>query len=168
MALKREISEKLLNLHDEKLNEKPIKQVYDRYQAYEGPYVQDAPDLIVGFRVGYRAAWDCVTGGVGDTVFEDNTRPWGGDHNMNPPDVPGMFFCNRSIAKKEPRIEDIGPTTLDLFGIPIPEYCDGESFMPVLNGVMTVQQLIDIVALLQSSYEIAPPTDEAYSYRYQY
>lgn len=45
---------------------------------------------------------------------------------------------------------------------------DGESLMPVLNGVMTVQQLIDIVALLQSSYAIAPPTDEAYSYRYQY
>jgi len=45
---------------------------------------------------------------------------------------------------------------------------DGESLMPVLNGVMTVQQLIDIVALLQSSYEIAPPTDEAYSYRYEY
>jgi mono/diheme cytochrome c family protein len=45
---------------------------------------------------------------------------------------------------------------------------DGESLMPVLNGVMTVQQLIDIVALLQSSYEIALPTDEAYSYRYQY
>lgn len=44
----------------------------------------------------------------------------------------------------------------------------GESFMPVLNDVMTVQQLIDIVALLQSSYAIAPPTDEAYSYRYQY
>lgn len=45
---------------------------------------------------------------------------------------------------------------------------DGESLMPVMNGVMTVQQLIDLVALLQSSYAIAPPTDEAYSYRYQY
>ena len=45
---------------------------------------------------------------------------------------------------------------------------DGESLMPVLNGVMTVQQLIDLVVLLQSSYEIVPPTDEAYSYRYQY
>jgi len=45
---------------------------------------------------------------------------------------------------------------------------DGESIMPVLTSVMTVQQLIDLVALLQSSYEIVPPTDEAYNYRYQY
>ena len=45
---------------------------------------------------------------------------------------------------------------------------DGQSIMPVLNDVMTVRQLIDLVALLQSSYEIVPPTDEAYSYRYQY
>jgi len=45
---------------------------------------------------------------------------------------------------------------------------DGESFMPVLNDVMTVQQLVNLIALLQSSYEIAAPTDEAYSYRYQY
>ena len=37
-----------------------------------------------------------------------------------------------------------------------------------LNEVMTVQQLIDLVALLQSSYEIVPPTDESYTYRYEY
>lgn len=45
---------------------------------------------------------------------------------------------------------------------------DGASVMPVLNDVMTVQQLIDLVALLQSSYEVVPPTDEAYGYRYRY
>lgn len=42
----------------------------------------------------------------------------------------------------------------------------GQSRMPVLNDVMTVQQLIDLVALLQSSYEFVPPSDEAYLYRY--
>jgi mono/diheme cytochrome c family protein len=45
---------------------------------------------------------------------------------------------------------------------------NGESIMPVLNDVMTVQQLIDLVALLQSSYAIVSPTDDPYSYRYQY
>ena len=45
---------------------------------------------------------------------------------------------------------------------------NGESIMPVLTSVMTVQQLIDLVALLQSSYEIVPPTDESYTYRYEY
>lgn len=45
---------------------------------------------------------------------------------------------------------------------------DGASVMPVLNDVMTVQQLIDLVALLQSSYEVVPPADDPYAYGYTY
>jgi predicted AlkP superfamily phosphohydrolase/phosphomutase len=130
-ALKREIAEGLLALQDDSGDgESPVKQVYDRSEAYKGPYVNEAPDLIVGFRPGYRVAWRAVTGGMGDRVFEDNERPWSGDHNMNPSDVPGMLFVNRHIAKGSPHIEDIAPTVLDLFGVPIPEYVDGVALMP--------------------------------------
>lgn len=63
----------------------------------------------------------------------------------------------------------INPSHRLIAGFPAEQVSrDGESIMPVLNSVMTVQQLIDIVALLQSSYEVVPPTDEAYSYRYRY
>ena len=34
---------------------------------------------------------------------------------------------------------------------------DGESVMRVYNDTMTVQQLIDLVAFLQSHYEVVPP-----------
>lgn len=63
----------------------------------------------------------------------------------------------------------INPSHRLIAGFPAEQVSrDGQSIMPVLNDVMTVRQLIDLVALLQSSYEIVPPTDEAYSYRYQY
>ena len=39
---------------------------------------------------------------------------------------------------------------------------EGESRMPVYNGYMTVQELIDIVMYLQPHYEVYVPT---YSYR---
>ena len=39
---------------------------------------------------------------------------------------------------------------------------DGESLMRVYNEVMTVQQLIDLVALLQSRYEVVIPEHEYY------
>ena len=39
---------------------------------------------------------------------------------------------------------------------------DGESLMRVYNEVMTVQQLIDLVALLQSHYEVVIPEHEYY------
>ena len=37
----------------------------------------------------------------------------------------------------------------------------GESIMTLanINAVMTVQQLIDVVAFLQSRYDVAPPSD---------
>jgi len=45
---------------------------------------------------------------------------------------------------------------------------DGQSLMALayLNEVMTVQQLIDLVAFLQSSYEVVPPPISPYSYIY--
>ena len=45
--------------------------------------------------------------------------------------VPGMLFCNRKIKKTQPHIMDIGPSVLDLFGLPVPGYCDGEPLFPV-------------------------------------
>ena len=129
-ALKREISDGLRALVDDVEEAQPVRQVYDARQVYSGPYVGDAPDLIVGFRPGHRVGWSSVTGGISDDVIEDNTRYWSGDHNFNPPDVPGMLFSNRAIAAEAPHIMDIGPTVLDLFGVAVPPYCDGQSLLP--------------------------------------
>ena len=45
---------------------------------------------------------------------------------------------------------------------------DGQSLMALayLNDVMTVQQLIDLVAFLQGSYHLVPPPVSPYSYVY--
>ena len=129
--LKREIIEKLKSLRDPDRAGSPVSEVYDRDQAYKGPYLEDAPDLVVGFAPGYRVAWETVTGGFGESVISDNTRPWSGDHNMNPPEVPGMLFCNRPIDVDQPSIMDIAPTVLDLFGVPVPAHMDGK---PIMRG----------------------------------
>jgi predicted AlkP superfamily phosphohydrolase/phosphomutase len=134
LRLKREIIEKLKLLRDPERPGSPVSEVYDRDQAYKGPYVPDAPDLVVGFSPGYRVAWETVTGGFGESVISENTRPWSGDHNMNPPEVPGMFFCNRTIDLERPHITDIAPTVLDLFGVPVPAHMDGK---PILKGRKT-------------------------------
>ena len=47
-----------------------------------------------------------------------------------PPDVPGIFFCSHKLACDRINIMDIGPTVLDLFGVPVPGYCDGKTQMP--------------------------------------
>ena len=127
-ALKDELRQKLKSLRDEAAGERPISEVYDTRQAYSGPYRGDGPDLVVGCRVGYRTSWLSVTGGITDSVFEDNVKSWSGDHCMNPPEVPGILFCNRQMDRRAIEITDIAATVLDLFGVPVPEWMDGESF----------------------------------------
>ena len=128
-AVKRRIRDGLHALVDEAAGVKPVREVYDAREVYWGPYANESPDLIVGFRPGHRVGWASVTGGIGERVFEDNTRPWSGDHNFNPPDVPGMLFTNRRIAAEAPSIMDVGPTVLDLLGVPVPPWCDGRSLL---------------------------------------
>ncbi len=128
--IKRGIREGLVQLYDEARGAKAIKAVYDTQETYDGPYVEDAPDLIVGAHVGYRVSWTCATGAVAEDIFEDNVKSWSGDHCINPDDIPGVLFTNRAIAEDDPSIMDVGPTILDLFGVPVPAYCDGHSLMP--------------------------------------
>lgn len=45
---------------------------------------------------------------------------------------------------------------------------DGESLMRTYNDVMTIQQLIDLVAFLQAQYEVVPPRDYYSYYPYTY
>ena len=131
--VKREISDGLKQLYDDKEQTHPVREVYHATEVYSGPYVAEAPDLLVGFQPGHRAGWLSVTGGVSTDEIEDNVRPWSGDHNFNPPDVPGMLFSNRNITVAKPSIMDIGPTVLDLFGVPVPPHCDGSSLMPAVS-----------------------------------
>jgi predicted AlkP superfamily phosphohydrolase/phosphomutase len=128
--LKKELAALLTELRDPDRNDHPIRAAYDTSEVYRGPYVDQAPDLIVGFKPGYRVSWTCATGAVTDSVFEANTKSWSGDHCMNPPDVPGILLSNRRLDKESPHITDLGPTVLDLFGVAIPPYCDGASLLP--------------------------------------
>ncbi|MEJ2745058.1 MAG: alkaline phosphatase family protein, partial [bacterium] len=126
-AIKKEIAGGILGLKDERTGETPIAAVYDTREIYRGPYAENAPDLIVGYRPGYRASWESVTGQVVGEVIEDNERAWSADHCIDHRFVPGVFFCNRKIGSKEPHIQDIAPTVLDLFGIAPPAYMDGKA-----------------------------------------
>ncbi len=125
--LKAEIIGKLSGLRDEEKSEVGINEVFDTAKIYEGPYVGNAPDLLIGYNRGYRVSWDCATGMIKGAVFEDNVKAWSGDHCVDPREVPGVFFCNRKIDIKNPALIDVAPTALRLFGIDAPAHMDGKS-----------------------------------------
>jgi predicted AlkP superfamily phosphohydrolase/phosphomutase len=127
-ALKREIIEKLSGLPDADAGAVGIREVFDTSALYAGPYIGNAPDLLIGYNAGYRTSWDSATGVVACPVFEDNVKPWSGDHCIDPRLVPGVLFCNKSIDSDDPALIDIAPTALKLFGIQPPSYMDGRPF----------------------------------------
>ena len=126
-ALKKEIAAELTGLRDEKLDRLAVRKAWPSDALYTGPYLDAAPDIIVGYADGYRASWDAAVGKVTSQVFDDNRKAWSGDHCVDPNLVPGVVFCNRKIFSKDPGIEDMAPTALDLFGIKPPPYMEGKS-----------------------------------------
>jgi predicted AlkP superfamily phosphohydrolase/phosphomutase len=124
--LRTELISRLTGLKDEASGQTAILEVTDTAQSFNGPYLDDAPDLLVGYNHGYRNSWGCAMGRVTDTVFEDNTRHWSGDHCVAPRLVPGVLFANRKIGVDSPKITDIAPTVLDLFGVAVPGHMRGK------------------------------------------
>ncbi|HVX12404.1 MAG TPA: alkaline phosphatase family protein [Pirellulales bacterium] len=125
-ALRQEIAQRLSSLIDPQTGAKAVKRAYVADRVYRGPYKEQAPDVIVGYDRGYRVSWEAAIGKTTREVFHDNTKAWSGDHCVDPSVVPGVLFCDRPIATENPRLLDIGPTVLDLFGIGVPDYMDGK------------------------------------------
>ncbi len=125
-ALGKEIAAKLSALSDPESQQSAVKRVYRAAEVYRGPYSEAAPDLIVGYQRGYRASWETAIGRVTGEVFHTNRKAWSGDHCVDHSLVPGVLFCNRKITSEDPRLMDIGPTVLDMFGITLPPYMDGK------------------------------------------
>jgi predicted AlkP superfamily phosphohydrolase/phosphomutase len=125
-ALKEELRHKLDGLIDPASDRIAITGVFDCDSVYAGPYVDNAPDLIVGYGDGFRASWDSVMGKVTGLIFEDNLKAWSGDHCIDPRLVPGVLFCNRQISDEKPAIVDVAPTILTLFGLGLPKHLDGK------------------------------------------
>ncbi len=124
-ALKAEIQRKLSGLPDRETGEIGIREAFDPAALYRGPYLENAPDLLIGYNAGYRTSWACAQGVVAGPVFQDNARPWSGDHCIDPRLVPGVFFCNRRTTTEDPALIDLAPTALRLFGIEPPPHMDG-------------------------------------------
>ncbi|HKQ32120.1 MAG TPA: alkaline phosphatase family protein, partial [Thermodesulfobacteriota bacterium] len=126
-ALLDEISEKLLSVRDPQNGEQVISRVYRAEEIYSGPYLKDAPDLIVGYNKGYRASWETVLGSFSKEVLRDNKQKWSGDHLMEAALVPGILLSNKEIRLENPALTDLAPTVLEEFGIPKKEGMIGQS-----------------------------------------
>jgi predicted AlkP superfamily phosphohydrolase/phosphomutase len=136
-ALKRELIAALRGLPDPVRGGEAITELWASEDIYGGPYRENGPDVIVGYKPGYRADWDAAVGAVSATVISDNTRSWSGDHCMDPRQVPGVLFSSRPFTATRPNLVDMAPSVLDLLGVAAPAHMTGRSIFKESDGSET-------------------------------
>jgi predicted AlkP superfamily phosphohydrolase/phosphomutase len=133
----------LAGIVDEKTAKVAVRDVRRKEELYSGPYAINAPDLLVNFCPGFRVSWQSAVGGFANSLIEDNTRRWSGDHIIDPEAVPGILFMNqnpRPVSPKNgetrvrrpqdfPSIIDLAPTILNYLGVSVPDTMEGTSLL---------------------------------------
>ena len=128
-ALKAEIAARLSGLTDRERGDLAVRRVLRREDAFSGPYVEQAPDLLLCCAPGYRISSASAMGGVPAPVFEDNRERWSGDHVVDPLAVPGVLFMSRTVAGDAPAVVDLAPTILGALGAPGAESMEGRPLL---------------------------------------
>jgi len=116
-----ELKGELLGLRDDR-GERVVEAVYEKSEVYRGPYLEDAPDLVVlpreGFTVQDNPLASEVVGGLGE-------GSWKADHTIR-----GLLLIKGEGVEGRGglrvSIYSVAPTVMELLGIPVPENLDGE------------------------------------------
>ena len=128
--LRDSIAFKLSKLTEPETGRKIVSKIYKREEIYAGPYLKDAPDLLIQLNDGF-----AMFGGFGNDIFskkkdlvqkstnEPNGHIWKAAHDIN-----GVFMSfGKDIhpVQVEANVMDIAPTILHILDIPIPQMMDG-------------------------------------------
>jgi predicted AlkP superfamily phosphohydrolase/phosphomutase len=121
------IRDRLLELRDPATGKPVVHSVAIPSRDFHGGQLDSAPDLIVGYYPGYRGSWQTALGATPETLIDDNTDPWRGDHCIDPWFVPGALLSTRKSRIESPHLYDLTVTALTEFGIQPPPDMIGHS-----------------------------------------
>lgn len=131
LALADSLSARLMTMTDPETGERIVQAVYKRDDVYSGPFVQNASDLQVGFKDGYRVSWQTALGGTPPEIVYPNMRKWSADHgSFDVADTAGTLISSVRLPGPRYDVTDVAPSVLRYFGITPPADIDGTSFLP--------------------------------------
>jgi len=118
-----EVITALQTLVDPKTGTSPFAAIHRREDLYDGPFVENAPDLVIVPAEGYMLLKEFA-----DETFKDATGAWNdrsGEHERE-----GVLLIKGPGVRSgqslgEHHLRDIAPTLLHLCGHPVPMYMDG-------------------------------------------
>jgi len=121
-ALRQELKERLLGLQDPATGEKVARAVFNREEIYHGPYVGEAPDLLIqeDGRYAYRVDWSEARFAPASQYGTDKS----GSHRQD-----GVLLLHgpsfKSAQVHNAQLQDLTPTLLAALGLPVGEEMDG-------------------------------------------
>jgi len=135
LELAREIAQRLQSWTDEETGLPVVTRAALREEIYRGPYLADAPDVIVGYGDGYRASWTTSKGQTANVLVEDNLDEWSADHCVDPSIAPGVLISNLRLSSPDPQLTDLTVGILEFFGVGREPVMRGKSpFQPAAGG----------------------------------
>jgi predicted AlkP superfamily phosphohydrolase/phosphomutase len=120
-----EVRRELLEFRDPANGRSVIANVAETNPSPENRRI--APDLIIGYRAGYRASWQTALGDAPSGLVEDNDDAWIADHCIDPAAVPAVLFTTRGIRAANPELKDLPVSLLALYGVARPAQMTGRS-----------------------------------------
>jgi predicted AlkP superfamily phosphohydrolase/phosphomutase len=125
------VIKKLYELKDPETKNLIVKKVYKKEEIYQGPYVHNAPDLVIELNDDYfgKAGFgEKLVMNAGEDILDKSA-----EHRMN-----GVFLAfgpdiKKGFEIKKSKIYDVAPTILHMLGSPVPEGMDGR----VLKEIFT-------------------------------
>lgn len=122
-AFREQLIRELERLEDDETSQHPVQRVFKREDIYEGPYLDDAPDLVALDAPRYHNK-----GGIGKrTLFGESE--WRGNNARQ-----GLYVLaddTEGCSRVDAEIYDLAPTILHLFGLSVPDDMDGTPLDPV-------------------------------------
>lgn len=134
------ITKKLYEIKDPETGAQMIPRVYRKEEIYSGPYLDNAPDLLIDewLDLAFHPAQSTGKHRGGPIVTSEkptgkSIREKTGSHRYN-----GVVFLNGKPFKEQhrlagARIIDLAPTILHLMGVPVPDDMDGRVLTEALK-----------------------------------
>jgi predicted AlkP superfamily phosphohydrolase/phosphomutase len=125
--------EHLSSLCDDSTGRRLIQKVYRKEEVYQGPYIDQAPDLMFSWWEGQGLESRKSTAGARHPSLrayaearEELAASWSGTHRLH-----GMLLMKGApfrtgITLSQAHIMDVAPTLLYLLGLPVPTEMDGK------------------------------------------
>ena len=127
--LREHVISELKRLKDPEMEETILEDIFRREELYHGPYLQEAPDIVMMLKGNYKPS-----NSFRSSSIVSPTNRILGSHRIN-----GVFIAmGPDIAKGEyienAAIFDVAPTILKLMNIPVPEEMDGRILSEIFSS----------------------------------